>query len=165
MKTRRSTVRSWRRLLFIALPPLAAALFALTLALPALADTVVNITSPISFTRTNPCNGENVTFSGNGHLNFHLTFDSGGGVHYDLHTNSQDVKGIGDQGNTYTIPLESLDSVNGQVGREATVTLTEEVISQGSAPNFVLDEDAHTTVNADGTITVSFDNVTTACQG
>src|SRR5215831_16884857 len=119
MKTQRPTVRSWRRWLFMALPPLAAALFALSLALPALAETVVNISRPITFIRTNPCNGETVTFSGDGHLNMHITFDSGGGVHVDLHTTLGDVKGIDD----------------------------------------------HVTVNADGTVTASFDNFTTACQG
>ena len=165
MKHRHTTRRSWQRRLFMAFPPLAGVLFALALTLPALADKVSNMTVPINFTVTNACNGENVALSGNEHELFHITNDSNGGFHSDIHANMQDVKGVGDQGNTYTIPGQFHGSFNGQVGSESTLTETCNVISTGSAPNFVLHIDTHTTFNADGTVTSTHSNIRTECQG
>ena len=165
MKHWHTTLRSWRRWLFIAFPPLAAVLFALALTLPALADQVYNMTVPTNFTVTNPCNGENVALSGNEHETLHTTIDSNGGHHSDIHANLQDVKGIGDQGNTYTIPGQFHGSFNGQVGSENTLTETFNVISTGSAPNFVMQENTHITVNPDGTVTSTHGNFRTECTG
>jgi hypothetical protein len=137
----------------------------LVLTLPALAETVVNMTIPINSTVTNPCNGENVAESGNIHELFHVTIDSNGGYHSDIHVNMQDVKGVGDQGNTYTIPGLFHGSFNGQVGSESTFTGTFNVISTGSAPNFIMQEDTHATVHPDGTVTSTHADFRTACQG
>lgn len=164
MTQQHTTRHSWQWL-FIAFPALAAVLMALTLTLPALADTVYNVTYPVSYLIGNPCNGENVVVSGNEHDTYHITYDNNGGYHADMHANLQDVTGVGDQGNTYHIPGVYHDTVNGKVGYEETTTETFSFISQGSAPNFIMHFDFHITVNADGTVTSYHNNFTAVCRG
>lgn len=164
MNNHHPSVHSWRRWLFSALPPLAAVLFALALTLPALAATVFTITSPINETVLT-CNGEEVAFSGNEHETLHVTFDRNGGFHSDVHANFQDVTGVGDQDHTYHVPQAFHATLIGKVGRVNTLTQTFDFISTGAAANFVLKEDAHITINANGTITSSHDHFRTACQG
>src|SRR5229473_1798740 len=122
MKNQHTTVRSWRRWLFIAFPPLAAVLFALALALPALAATVYNITYPVTFSVTNPCNGENIVISGNEHDTLNITSDSNGGLHIVFRGNFQDVTGVGDQGNAYHAPSTFHFTYTIKVGAEQTFT-------------------------------------------
>jgi hypothetical protein len=165
MKNQHTSRQLWRRWVLIALAPLAAIVFALALTLPALADTVYNITFPVSFSVVNPCNGETVVVSGNEHDTLHMTMDGNGGFHGVFHMNLQDVSGVGDQGNTYRIPATFHDNINGKVGEEETLTATSNVISQGSAPNFLLHDDTHITVHPDGTVTSSHDNFRTECRG
>ena len=154
-------LRGW---LFIAFPLLAIVMF-FAVRMPAQADTIVNQVVPISFALTNPCNGEAVTFSGNEHITSHLTFDGSGGVHIGNHVNFQDVTGAGSFGNKYQIPAVENQSFNAKVGQEETETVSELVVSQGSAPNFVVKFDFHTTINPDGTVTSYFNNFTTECRG
>ena len=165
MNNPHTTVHTWRRWLFIALPPLAAVLFALALVMPALAATVFNVNSPFNETVTNPCNGENVTISGTEHEMLHVTLDGNGGFHGDMQANLHDVTGVGDQGNTYHVPGAFHDNLNGKVGQEETETETFNFISDGSAPNFLLHIDFHFTINADGTLTSSHDTFRTECKG
>ena len=165
MKNQNNTAPSWRRWLFIAFPPLAAILFALALVMPALAATVINIDIPLSGTVFNPCNGENVAVSGNEHDTFELTFDGHGGVHVVFTGNLEGVTGVGDQGNTYQIPGAFHDQYNARVGFEETFTETFQIVSHGSAPNFTFHEDAHITVNPNGTVTEFHDHFSTTCQG
>jgi hypothetical protein len=165
MKNQPTTVPSWRRWLFIAFPPLAAILFAVALTLPALAATISNVTFPVSFTITNPCNGENVAVSGNEHATVELTFDGSGGVHAVFTANLEDVTGTGSFGNTYQEPLAFTETDNARVGSEITIMETFLFVAQGSAPNFFFHEDAHITVNPNGTVTVIFDRFSTTCQG
>jgi hypothetical protein len=129
------------------------------------AATVDNDTFPINFGVTNPCNGENVALSGTEHDTLHITMDSNGGFHGDMQANLENITGVGDQGNTYVAPGVLHSNVNGRVGGEETFTETFNIISAGSAPNFILHEDYHITVNADGTVTTSHDNVSSACRG
>jgi hypothetical protein len=129
------------------------------------AATVYNLTHPINATVLNACTGESVVFSGNEHDLFTLTMASNGGFHADQQANYQDVQGVDDQGNTYVIPGAEHLSLNGQVAQEETVTETVQVISRGSAPNFIMHQDEHITINADGTVTAFHDNISTVCQG
>lgn len=165
MKNQHTTVRSWRRLLFIAFPPLAAVLFALALVMPASAATVTNITFPISGTGVpNPCNGAILTFSGELHLTFRVTLDSSGGFHLGAEDNIH-VTATDNLGNTYVGNEEDTFEFNGRVGVEETATDTFSAISLGSAPNFVVTAVFHITVNPDGTVTAFVNNFTAACRG
>ena len=165
MKKQHTTMHSRRRWLFMAFPALAAVLFALVLTLPALADTVYNITYPVTFYVTNPCNGENIVISGNEHDTLNITSDGNGGLHIVFRGNLQDVTGVGDQGNKYHAPSTFHFAYNIKVGAVQSFTTYYSFISQGSAPNFRFREDAHFTINADGTVTSSFDNIRTECRG
>src|SRR5947209_4628148 len=164
MKNQHNTVPSWRRWLFVACPPLAAIVFALALTLPALAATIYNSSHPVNFTVTNPCNGEVVTFSGTEHDTFRLTFDSSGGVHVGFHANYQDVTGVGSFGNKYQFPAAENSEFDTKVAQEEIFTLSELIVSQGSAPNFILKADFHVTVNPDGTVKSFPNNFRVACR-
>jgi hypothetical protein len=112
-----------------------------------------------------PCNGEVVTVSGTEHNTFQITFDGTGDSHLDMNDNFVDVTGTGSFGNTYQIPSAVQNSFNARLGFEETLTETFNVISQGSAPNFLLDIDAHITVHPDGTVTALHDTASTTCRG
>ncbi len=120
---------------------------------------------PFSGTVQNPCNGENVTFSGTEHDDSHVVMDKAGGAHVQLHINLQDVSGVGDQGNNYQIPLTENIEQNVTVGQETTAEAHLGIISQGSAPNFEERILIHMTVNPDGTVTSSKDVISTTCTG
>ncbi|MSP14716.1 MAG: hypothetical protein EXR62_17380 [Chloroflexi bacterium] len=164
MKNQLTTVRSWQRKFFIAFPLLAAVIFTLALALPALAATS-NTTVPISGIGTNPCTGENFTFSGNFHVVSKTTIDGNGGAHAKIHGNYENLTGVGDQGNTYHVPATTNEEINAQVGAETTFTQNFTFVSTGSAANFQVHIDLHITVNPNGTITASFDNTRINCSG
>jgi hypothetical protein len=164
MKTKYNTAPSWRRRLFLAFPPLAAIVCALMLVMPALAATDLNIDIPISGIAGNPCNGEILTFSGVAHSTMHITFDNSGGYHDDFHANIH-ITATGDQGNTYVGNEEVNNPFNGKVGFETTFTLTLSAISQGSAPNFVMQMVQHITVHPDGTVTAFVNKLSATCRG
>jgi hypothetical protein len=129
------------------------------------AGTLFNVTYPINFPAFNPCNGENVFLSGTEHDTVYFTMDSNGGFHGGMQANLENMTGVGDQGNTYVAPGALHSNVNGRVGYEETFTETFDIISTGSAPNFLMHEDVHFTVLADGTVTSSHDNFRTECRG
>jgi hypothetical protein len=164
MEHQPTTVPSWRRWSFLAFPPLVAILFALALVTPASAATVINQDIPFSFSTVNPCNGENVAFSGVLHFTAHLTFGSNGNVNSANHQNMH-VTGVGDQGNTYVGNQETNNVFNSQIGVEQTSMLSFPSISKGSAPNFQVHAIVHTTINPNGTLTAFVDHFTATCQG
>lgn len=136
----------------------------IVVAVKARAAQVVNMDIPISGAVVNPCNGENVAFSGIDHFSARLTLDGAGGVHADVHDNIHVTAG-GDQGNSYVGNQEDHSSFNTRVGAEQTSTFSFSETSRGSAPNFDVYETAHITVNANGTMTVFFDHFRAVCRG
>lgn len=166
MKSKSILFGHWRRLLFIAFPLLAAITMAMSLTLPSLAATIVNEDIPLTFNTTNPCNNENVTLSGTVHLVIDETFDNNGGVHFDFHAN-YNITGTGDLGNNYVSNQELHESGNAKVGAAdaATFPIAFELISKGSAPNFLMRMLMHMTFNANGDVTASFDHITADCNG
>jgi hypothetical protein len=128
---------------------------------------VVNDTrTPVSGTVFNPCNGEPVPFQGYIHSTFRLEFDNGGGIHVGSHFNAQGITGVGAiSGATYTGNQADNDQFNAKYGEEETFETHFSEIAHGPVPNFVLFEVAHVTVNANGTVTVFFDNFRSECQG
>jgi hypothetical protein len=136
----------------------------LLVAVNAAASVVLNVDIPLSGAVINPCNGETVTFSGVDHFTIHLTFDGAGGFHADAHDNIH-ITGTGSLGNSYEGNQEDNNPFNAKVGLESTFGLTFSEISKGSAPNFEVHILQHITVNANGTVTVSFSNFTANCRG
>ena len=166
MKVKQRSLSGWQ-LPLVALP-LLMVVFGVILArtaAPANAATIYNMKVPLSNTGPNPCNNEVVTFSGDELETLSVTLDGSGGGHLDMHTNFQDVTGIGSFGNKYQIPLTDNFESNVRVGLEVTFTESELIVSQGSAPNFVVIFDSHITVNPDLTVTSSHDNFRTECRG
>ena len=163
MKMKQRSLSGWR-LPLVALPLLMVVFGLMLTTTPAWAAQVTNITFPISETVFNPCNGEVVTLSGEEHMTESVTLDGSGGFHMDIHGNLN-VTGSGNQGNKYVGNQDSNFQMNGRVGVEFTVTGTFSEISLGSAPNFVLHDLVHITVNPDGTVTSSIFIISPECQG
>jgi hypothetical protein len=113
-----------------------------------------------------PCNGDTVDASGFVHLVSTMTIN---GNHFSgvLHFNAQGVTGTSEttgakyQGTGVTDDMLGGSFTNGQY-RETFIARFD-FIGQGSAPNSTVHETAHMTVNANGTVTVFFDNVTASC--
>ena len=139
----------------------------LIFAVKAMAVVTTNVDIPVSGTVFNPCNGENVTFTGVDHFTAHTTLDGSGGFHADFHDNIH-VTATGDQGNLYEGNQEDngpLHISGRNVGAEQTLPFTFSEIAKGSAPNFEVHALQHITVNANGTVTVFFSNFTSSCRG
>jgi hypothetical protein len=139
--------------------------------MPAKAAITDNESSPIFLSVFVPCAaggaGEIVDLSGNLHTLITETIN-GNNVSGVMHFNPQGVSGTGETtglkyqgtGVTQTSFKESLQ--NGQ----ATMTFVNrfDIIGQGPGNNFTIKETAHITFNADGTVTVNFDNFSIECK-
>ena len=141
------------------------------LILPANAAKQINQSIPINLTVFVPCAdggaGENVDLSGNLHDMFYLTVNKN---HFslDIHDNPQGISGTGEttgdkyQGTGVTHQHMTGSFVNGQAN--FTFINRFDFIGQGPGNNFTVHETEHVTVNANGTVTVSFDNFTADCK-
>ena len=134
---------------------------------PANAAVTVNDSTPVNLSVFVPCAaggaGEIVDLSGNLHTLISETIN-GNNVSGVMHFQPQGVSGTGETtglkyqatGVTSTSFKQSFQ--NGQ----ATMTFINrfDIVGQGPGNNFSVHETAHITFNADGTVTVSFDNFT-----
>ncbi len=155
-------MKSFKRIVWVLCSLTAATL--LVIAVKAMAAVVTNVDIPVSGTVFNPCNGENVSFSGVDHFTARVTLDGGGGFHFGAHDNIH-VTATGDQGNTYVGNQEDNFETNGRVGVEQTFTLSFSETSKGKAPNFDVYILFHITVNPDGTVTAFVNNFRAVCRG
>lgn len=158
-------------------PRVCAALFALLFtafagaATPAFAQASTTTTNEnIAFTNSlfNPCNGDQVTFSGTMHVVNTMTTDGGGGTHLKTHINYQDVTGTGTpSGISYNVRTVSNEVINDNDGpqSEATVISTVKLIAQGPSLNFFLRTVIHVTINANGETTSTVQEVGFECRG
>jgi hypothetical protein len=94
---------------------------------------------------------------------------NGNTAHLEIHLNFQDVSGVGTvTGANYVVNETANEFENVDIPNvfpvNQTINASELVIGQGSVPNFDLHELLHITINADGTITSSIDNVTATCH-
>jgi hypothetical protein len=128
-----------------------------------------SIDSPISLVV--PCAlqaaGEEVALSGSLHDLFHVTFDGAGHFHFDMHENPQGVSGVGlTSGVKYQGAGGTRFDANGTAGSRFVITVVNNlrIIGQGPGNNFMVHDNLHVTVNPDGTVTSSHDNVSTTCQ-
>jgi hypothetical protein len=127
----------------------------------------VNTEIPFDSQVSIPCNGDTVDASGFVHELAALTIN-GNNFSVVSHFNAQGVTGTSEttgakyQGTGVTTDNFGGSFVNGQ-SRETFVNRFD-FIGQGSAPNFITHETSHVTVNANGTITITFDNFTASCK-
>ena len=109
--------------------------------------------------------GEVVELTGNLHDLFHVTFTANGGLTLKTIDNPQGISGTGQTtGVKYQGTGETSDVVNGKVGYEETFTNNFRIIGQGPGNNFLVHENYHVTVNANGTLTAFVDNLSVDCK-
>ena len=123
---------------------------------------------PIELTVFVPCAngglGEDVELSGTIHDLFHVTLNDNT-VHVKTHDQPQGVTGTGlVTGDKYQGTGVSQDEFTAAVGQEETFINNFRIIGQGNGNNFLVHENFHITVNANGTITSFHDNFTVDCK-
>jgi hypothetical protein len=152
--------------MFIAILGLALAI-GLT-ALPERAQAAASSTEfPVAITVFIPCAnngaGETVTLTGNLHIEFSLTFDNAGGGHIHILFNPQGISGTGSvTGIKYQGTGMTEEEENFKTGFEFTFNNRFDIIGQAGT-SYHVHETAHITVNANGTLTVFFDNFSVTC--
>jgi hypothetical protein len=142
-----------------------------TVILPANAAIEVNVKTPINVAVFVPCAaggaGEVVDLSGPLHILVTFTIN-GNNVSGVMHFQPQGVSGTGEttgdkyQGTGVTQSSFKIPLLNGA----ATFTSVNNfrIIGQGPGNNYLVHENAHVTINANGTVTVFHDNFSVACK-
>ena len=109
--------------------------------------------------------GEEVELSGNLHDVFHVTFTSSGTFRLSFSDNPQGITGTGlTTGAKYQGTGITRDNFGGRVAVEETLINNFKIIGQGTGNNFLIHENFHVTVNANGTLTVFYDNFSVECK-
>jgi hypothetical protein len=132
----------------------------------ALAANVVDDSVPISLSAYNPCNGEPVDLSGRLHYLVNVTENPAGGVHLDVHANTQGLSGTGQTTSArYEVNYTDTFQLNvTNTALEATAPLHLNVIAQGQVPNFLLHALFHIRLDATGGLTGSIDAFRVECR-
>jgi hypothetical protein len=160
--------RTKRQLISVGLAAMLA-LFALALPMPTRAANVVNVSFPVDIFVFIPCAnggaGETVHVSGNLHEVINITSDNAGGLHVKTHFQPQGISGVGlPSGDKYQATGVTQDEFNTKVGQEETFINNFRIIGQGPGNNFLVHETFHITVNANGSVTASFDHLSIDCK-
>jgi hypothetical protein len=129
----------------------------------------VSSSFPIDFLVFIPCAaggvGELVELTGDLHDLFHVTFTSSGTFRMTFSDNPQGISGTGwTTGDKYQGTGITRDTFGGRVGYEETFVNNFRIIGQGTGNNFLIHENLHITVNANGTMTVFHDNFSVVCK-
>ena len=146
-------------------------LFALTVS-PAMAEATTyreNYKIPLNMYVWIPCAadgaGEWVALSGRLHVLFHYTFDGNGGFHYKAHYQPQGISGLGQTtGDKYQGTGVTQYQDNGKVGYEYTYVNNFRIIGQGPGNNYLIHNNFHYTINANGELTAWVDNFSAECK-
>ena len=140
-------------------------------AVPANAAVQVNDTTEISLTVFVPCAlgdlGEVVDLAGPLHTLVTYTIN-GNNISGKFHFQPQGITGTGEtSGDKYHATGEIQETFTSKLQNgHATLTFVNnfKIIGQGPGNNYLVHEDHHFTVNADGTMTVSHDNFSVDCK-
>jgi hypothetical protein len=109
--------------------------------------------------------GEFVQLSGTLHILFVTTIDDKGGFHSKFHFQPQGISGTGlITGDKYQATGVTQGTFNGKVGFEETFVNNFKIIGQGPGNNFLIHENFHITVNANGEVTALVDNFKVKCK-
>jgi hypothetical protein len=131
--------------------------------------TTSNAFVPIALAVFVPCAnggaGETVTLTGNLHFQSHTTVDAQGGLHANVHTQPQGVSGTGDvTGAKYQGTGVTQDRINVTAGETFTFVNNFRIIGQGPGNNFLVHQNVHITINANGDLTADVDNLRAECK-
>ena len=119
-----------------------------------------------------PCanngNGENVLLEGTLHETFHLGIN-GNRFQLKIIDNPQGLRGIGQvTGDKYQATGETQTMINDRTFVNGVFTESYinnfKIIGQGPGNNFLIHENFHVTVNANGTVTALLDHLTADCK-
>jgi hypothetical protein len=130
----------------------------------------LNLKEPlINFAVLVPCAnggaGEIVVLNGILHTVINTTIDATGGVHVKTHSQPQGLTGFGlDTGDKYNGVGVTQEQFNIGKGFEDTFVNNFRIIGQGPGNNFMVHQDLHVTVNANGTVTAFHDNLRITCS-
>lgn len=133
------------------------------------ATTITTSTSfPIELLVFIPCAnggvGEDVLLSGNLHDLFHVTINDNS-LHVKVHDQPQGISGTGQvTGDKYQATGVTQDEFNTSFGYEETFVNNFRIIGQGPGNNFLVHDNFHITVNANGTVTAFHDNFSVDCK-
>jgi hypothetical protein len=109
--------------------------------------------------------GELVELTGPLHIMLAITTDSSGGFHVVSHTQPQGISGVGlTTGLKYNATGETDETLNVTAGVTDTIVNNFKIIGQGPGNNFLIHENTHITINANGIATASVDNFSNRCQ-
>ncbi|MBI1896578.1 MAG: hypothetical protein HYZ57_03535 [Acidobacteria bacterium] len=127
----------------------------------------VNTSVPTDTTVGNACVAEGVNLSGKIRQTVHVNGDSSGGYHMTVLSEHNGMTGTGDttgakyQG--FGSTRESLQS-SGVLPIRVTTQRQFRLIGQGTAQNTVVHYQSHMTVNANGSVTASVDDLNIVCN-
>jgi hypothetical protein len=129
---------------------------------------MLSFREPLELSLLIPCAadgaGETVDLSGTLHVVLHMTTDGHGGVHIREHFNPQGVSGYGQTtGGKYQATGVTVEQLNATIGVQSTFINNFRVIGPGRGNDFIVHENFHVTVNANGTVTANVGNTTTSC--
>lgn len=127
-----------------------------------------NVIIPINISVFVPCAdggaGEFVDLYGNLHLLFHITIDPAGGVNVKTHAQPQGISGTGlTTGDKYQGTGVTQDRFHTNVVDNFTFVNNFKIIGQGPGNNFLVHQNVHITVNANGDLTADVDNFSVRC--
>jgi hypothetical protein len=117
----------------------------------------------------NPCTGEHITITSGTLQLLVTTNDTIGGLHLVVHGNAQGVIAAGETtGDMYRLAgdfwIEQNVAADG-FPLVVQVVETHDVLSAGSAPNFLVHLVSHLTINANGTISAAVSSASADCHG
>jgi hypothetical protein len=128
-----------------------------------------NVQQPLDLFVFVPCAmggmGEFVQLTGTLHVLFVTVTDAQGGVLTKYHFQPQGVRGVGlTTGDKYQATGETQETIHVKVGFADTFVNNFKIIGQGPGNNFLIHENLHVTVLADGTVTAFVDNFSVICK-
>jgi hypothetical protein len=134
-----------------------------------LAAVTSNTTVPFSDLVFVPCAnggaGEFVQITGDVHELLITTTNNGGGVHVKFHYQPQGLTGVGlVTGDTYRATGVTQGETNVAAGTETTFINNFRLIGPGPGNNLLIHETVHLTVNANGDVTATHDNLSVECK-
>jgi hypothetical protein len=132
---------------------------------------ITNIIEPLDFTQFVPCAdggaGEDVQLSGTLHTVIRTTIN-GNKVGIKTHSNPQGVSGTGlSSGDHYQgtgVTQETSNEHSGGLPETETFINNFRIVGPGRGNNLLVHENAHFTVNANGTVTSFVDNFSIECK-
>lgn len=154
--------------LIVAFPTQAATPFASPLS-PAFTDTY-SIKVPTDLYVDVPCalggQGEELFLTGNLHIQSHVTIDPNGVFHYEDHYQPQGISGKGlVSGARYQATGVTRSSGKfGGIPYTYTYVNNFRMIGQGPGNNYLVHENVHITINANGELTAEVDNWSVDCK-